>query len=489
MNINQFLTTFMNLYIEMVPYLAFGLIVAGILKVTIKSQTILNHLGGAGFSQVVKAALLGVPLPLCSCSVVPTAMSLKERGASNGAVLSFLISTPQTGVESIAATWGMMGAPFALFRPLAAFITGIFGGSLAISHDKNNPSVASITDDGNLTLSFGEKIKEIFRYGFIELIDDIGINLLIGVLISAIITLFVPESFFTKFTGNPLLEMLVILIGAIPLYVCATASIPIAVALLIKGVSPGAAFLFLMAGPATNAATITVIFSKLGKKMGYLYLGSIIIGSVVLGTVLNWGYSFFNIDATKNLRIMEHTMENSSPLLIIAVIFFTLSLLYSIWRTKIKVPLMLLFKKRVKTDDSIVRIYKVDGMTCKNCAGHVTDAAKLLQEVADAYVDLESKELVVTGDVEEKVVQETINKVGYQYKGVDRGSDVKRKFSLPSITCNNCVNHVKEAVIVLDNVSNVTISLEEKGMTLTGIISDEDIIAAVEKAGYKIARI
>ncbi len=514
----QFWASFSQLYIEMVPYLAFGLIVAGILHVLVKKSFILNHFGKSGIGSVIKAAILGVPLPLCSCSVVPTALSLKKHGASSGATLSFLISTPQTGVESIAATWGMMGPFFALFRPFVAFVTGILGGVITTQLD-NSPAVdiTKIEETKGSSLSFIQKIKELFRYGFVELMDDIGFNLLLGILISAIITVFIPDSFFAMFTDRPLLEMLAVLIGAVPLYVCATASIPIAAALLIKGVSPGAALIFLMAGPATNAATITALGTKLGRKLVTIYLTVIVVCSLGFGALLNFANDQYQLNISRNVierysaitntdsKVVdhcepatavsasqvdhsEHENHGNSPWSKVIVILFTIPLVLSLWKTKLKVPLLRLFKKKVSRDGAEIRIYSVGGMTCKNCAGHVTDAAKLLAGVADASVDLDRMELTVVGNIEQAVVQEAVNKAGYQFQEADRGTDIIRHFTVTGMTCKNCATHVLDAVLTLSDCDEPTVDLETTTLSISGIIGDDAVIAAVKNAGYTIVR-
>lgn len=487
MDIKTFFNSFIALYVEMVPYLAFGLLVAGILHVLVNKAFILNHFGNRGILSVIKAAVLGVPLPLCSCSVVPTALSLKKHGASNGATLSFLISTPQTGVESIAATWGMMGPFFAIFRPFAAFLTGIIGGVVTTKSVEEEPVAA--TDEAfteKKKRTFGEALKELFHYGFVELMDDIGFNLLVGVFVSAIITVFIPESFFSAVTGNPLLEMLIVLVGAVPLYVCATASIPIAAALLIKGVSPGAAFVFLMAGPATNAATITVLFSKLGRKMGFIYISVIVVSSLLFGALLNWGYEYLNIDPSKMLSHVHHEMEGGSLFLKAVAVLFSIPLIWSVWKTKLKVPLIRLFRKSTSSKDAPVRVYSVGGITCQGCAGKVSDIAKLLKGVADASVDLERMELIVKGDVSEEIIKRSVTAEGYQFTGVIRASDRIRRFSVNGMTCKNCVRHVTDAVISLPDVADVEVSLGDNTLSLSGIAHESIIIQALEEAGYSI---
>ncbi len=528
MDIQQLWDSFIGLYIEMVPYLAFGLFVAGILHVTVKRSFILNHFGSHGLWAVIKASLLGVPLPLCSCSVVPTALSLKKHGASNGATLSFLISTPQTGVESIAATWGMMGPFFALFRPFVAFVTGILGGTITSVATPRETTELSEIEDTTVKRTPLEKLKELFRYGFIELMDDIGFNLLVGIAISAIITEVLPTEWFTMFSDRPLIEMLIVLIGAVPLYVCATASIPIAAALLIQGVSPGAALIFLMAGPATNAATITLLGGKLGKKMVGIYLSVIVFSSLAFGMLLNAADSSFDLNIRENAvakyssatgidkhAAMGHTAEESSEQGIveggcyeeedgvyhdehddhgnslwykIMAIIFTIPLLISVWKTKLKVPLRLLFKKRIDRNAVATLVYSVGGVTCHNCASHVSDAAKLLSNVADATVDVDRMELTVIGDIDESEIESAVHEAGYQCKGIIRGTNIERQFSVTGMTCKNCVAHVTDAVTSLKDIGTVKVCLDESCMVVTGIESDEAVIEAVKKAGYKIER-
>ncbi len=527
MAIQQLWNSFIGLYIEMVPYLAFGLFVAGILHVTVKRSFILNHFGSHGFWAVVKASLLGVPLPLCSCSVVPTALSLKKHGASNGATLSFLISTPQTGVESIAATWGMMGPFFALFRPFVAFATGIIGGTItSITIPREDIELSEI-EDNSVKRSPLEKVKELFRYGFEELMDDIGFNLVIGIIISAVITEVIPTEWFTMFSDRPLIEMIIVLVGAVPLYVCATASIPIAAALLIQGVSPGAALIFLMAGPATNAATITLLGGKLGKKMVAIYLSVIVISSLGFGVFLNIADSSFDLNIRENAiekyntvinpassdeqiddhcatdneiggseigtdehseHSGEHEDHGGSIWYKLMAIIFTIPLVKSIWKTKLRVPFKRLFRKRVDTNGVPTRVYSVGGVTCNSCASHVSDAAKLLTSVADATVDVDRMELTVIGDVDESVIKDAVNEAGYQFSGVVRATDMERRFTVTGMTCNNCASHVTDAIDLIPNVNSIKVILDENCVVVTGVESDEVIMEAVESAGYKIER-
>ena len=212
---------------------------------------------------VIKASLLGVPLPLCSCGVIPVAASLRRHGASRGATTAFLLSTPQTGVDSIVVTYSLMGGLFALIRPVVAFITGLVGGwlvdALAGQDYGNatgvNPSAPCAGECCALSVRRQNRLVRALHYGFVTLPRDIGKALVVGLIISGVIAAFVPDDFFAGVFGTGLVGMLIMMAVGMPLYVCATGSVPVAAALMMKGVSPGAALVFLMTGPATNAAT------------------------------------------------------------------------------------------------------------------------------------------------------------------------------------------------------------------------------------------
>jgi len=248
---------------EMAPFLLLGFLFAGLLKVFVPPDLMSRYLGKSSTSAVVNASLLGIPLPLCSCGVLPAGISLYKNGASKGSSVSFLISTPQTGIDSILVTWSMLGLPFAILRPIVAFFTGIAGGLVTNKIERSQP-IKQAKNKSHIRNKFS--IKEIFRYAFVEMVADIASWLVIGLLIAALITVIIPDNFFTEYNLSGISGMLLILIVSIPLYICATSSVPIAAVLLLKGLSPGALLVFLMAGPATNAATITVIGKTLGKK-------------------------------------------------------------------------------------------------------------------------------------------------------------------------------------------------------------------------------
>lgn len=274
---------------EMSPYLLLGFLIAGIMHAFIPNGWYAKYLSGRSFRSVVNAAIFGVPLPLCSCGVIPTAMSLKKEGAGNGAVTSFLIATPQTGVDSIFATYSLLGLPFAIVRPIAALVTAIFGGAFVNKFDKEAEAEVSDKEKNsrnvseNKHLSFGQKCVAALKFGFVEMMSDIGKWLVVGLIIAGLITVLVPDSLFAVFKDNTLMSMLLVLCISIPMYLCATGSIPIAVALMLKGLTPGAALVLLMAGPASNAASILVIRKVMGKRTLALYLTSIIAGAIAFG--------------------------------------------------------------------------------------------------------------------------------------------------------------------------------------------------------------
>lgn len=284
---------------EMAPYLLFGFLIAGLMHAFIPSTLYSRYLANGNFKSVVLATLFGIPLPLCSCGVIPTAMSLRREGASKGAATAFLIATPQTGVDSIIATYSLMGLPFAIIRPIAALVTALLGGQFVNllggngtgSEDGGRLEVGcancGCTPSDAKPITFGGKLKEAFRYAFIDMMQDIGKWLVIGLIVAGLITVFVPESAFEVFKDNSLASMLLVLCIAVPMYLCATGSIPIAVALMMKGLTPGAGLVLLMAGPACNMASILVINKVLGRKTLIVYLASIITGAVGFGLMID----------------------------------------------------------------------------------------------------------------------------------------------------------------------------------------------------------
>ena len=277
---------------SMPPYLLLGFLLAGLMHAFVPATLYRRYLGGSSFRSGLNAALLGIPLPLCSCGVIPTAMSLRKEGASKGATVSFLISTPQTGVDSMIATYSLMGLPFALLRPLVALITSLMGGCLVNRFDDREEAstaeASSVIAESQAPQPFVQRLKSALHYAFVEMMQDIGRWLVVGLVVEGLITVFVPDSFFAVFADKPLLSMLLVLAFAVPMYLCATGSIPIAVALMLKGLSPGTALVLLMAGPAVNVASMLVISKVMGRKTLLLYLLSIVSGAILFGLGIDY---------------------------------------------------------------------------------------------------------------------------------------------------------------------------------------------------------
>ncbi len=324
---------------KMSIYLLFGFLFAGILHIFLSPKTIAKHLGKNSYGSVLKASLFGIPLPLCSCGVIPAAMSLRKEGASQGAVLSFLISTPTTGIDSIFATYALLGGVFTIFRISASFIAAFLVGVMAnlLTHDKPKKQEISNTDKCKLCSepigtnnshkhTLTEHIKGVFKYAFETLMDDAGDWLTIGIILGGIISYLVPDTLINQYIGTNIRSIIIMLLIGMPMYVCASGSIPIAAALMLKGLNPGAAFAFLMAGPSTNTVTMTVIYKNLGKKSLFIYLVSIISSSIFLGLLLNkiWDYLKLGLpsEIIKNTMLFPAWAEHISATLLICMIIY-----------------------------------------------------------------------------------------------------------------------------------------------------------------------
>jgi uncharacterized membrane protein YraQ (UPF0718 family) len=326
----QFAIAFWATLTEMSPYLLFGFLVAGFLSVLIPQTAVERHLSGSGLWPVVKASLFGVPLPLCSCSVIPVAMSLHKHGASKASTISFLLSTPQTGVDSIFVTYSLLGLFFAIFRPVAAFITGIVGGTMVnLFGDKENEVKAEKEKCKDECCSGHKKsnwLSRALNHGFITLPRDIGKPMLIGIIIAAAITASLPKDFFAAYLPGGIISMLVMMLIGIPVYVCATASVPIAAALIAKGLSPGAALVFLMTGPATNAASFITIWQTLGRRTAIIYLATVAGCAIAFGLTIDY---LFKITGPQDTIQHIHSaptnlLKTAAAIILLAVLIYAI---------------------------------------------------------------------------------------------------------------------------------------------------------------------
>jgi len=299
----NFLTIFWNLVIESAPWLLIGYLLAGIIKQVIPSSWVEKQLAEPGFVSIVKGAFIGAPLPLCSCGVIPTALAIRKAGASKGATSSFLVATPETGVDSISFSYAVLGPIFALMRPIGALVSAIITGILVNSFDKEEViAETSSSQSGSCCSNKQQQQKDIapltqrfigaFKYGYGQMIADTAKWLVIGLVAAAVITALVPQSFFLQW-GNGLVAMIIMVVVGLPMYICATVSTPVAAGLLFAGISPGAALVFMLTGPATNIATMGVIKEQLGMRSLIAYLAGVIGAAIACGLILNELYQAF----------------------------------------------------------------------------------------------------------------------------------------------------------------------------------------------------
>lgn len=368
--VKTFLSALVELFAEMAPFLLLGFFLAGVLHVWVPRSFYVPKISRPNFKSVLLSALFGIPLPICSCGVIPTAVALRKEGASKGASVSFLISTPATGVDSILATYSLLGLPFAILRPVAAFVSSMFGGLLtnAVTRGEAKEDLSKINvpenecgcggcghedhdhddeheccgcggerchedcccDDGDcgheehecccchehveheglchdeheekcgcccchddddcdagFNNGFAGKLKETFSYGFGDLLPEITRWLLVGLILGSMIAAFVPDELFVSIREYPILCMFAVLLVSMPMYTCSTGSIPLALALMEKGLPPGAALVLLMAGPATSIASMVVVGKTFGKRTLFAYLFSIAAGAFFFGWLVD----------------------------------------------------------------------------------------------------------------------------------------------------------------------------------------------------------
>lgn len=439
MTILQYILTFLKDFVqilgEMAPYLVLGFFFAGLLHAFIPQQKIEKYFSGSPFLSSVRAALLGVPLPLCSCGVIPTGTALYKNGASKGGTVSFLISTPQTGVDSILATFSLMGLPFAIIRPIAALLTGITGGYITGLVTENEKKESNFDASIVKIKTWKEKVIDVFRYGFVEFIQDISKWLVIGLVLAAVISALIPADFFELLNLPPILQMLIILAVSVPLYICATGSIPLAAILILKGISPGAAFVLLMAGPATNAATITMIGKVLGKKSLFLYLSTIIIGALGFGLLIDytlpveWFTTLLNQHAGHVHNAPLNGLQITSALALSGMIINGYIQRYrpkKKKKSKAENPQTVGVSPQFSVNTNSINlnslqfkmmqteVIKVDGMTCNHCKANVENNLQKLGFINKAEVNLSNKTVTLEGsNIQLNKVKETISSLGY----------------------------------------------------------------------------
>ena len=417
MDISAFFYSFAGILNQMSPYILLGFLIAGLLHVFVRPSTMARHLAGRGWKPVVKAALLGIPLPLCSCGVLPTAVSLRRRGASRAAATSFLIATPQTGVDSIAATYSLLGLPFALIRPVAA-LAGAFAGGIAVDKTASGDMADDMAEcsDGchtdaaeadELPTGFFARLGAAVKYGLVDMVASVGKWLVIGLVVAALITVFIPDSLFTGLSDYPLLAMLAVVAVAVPMYVCATGSIPIALSLMAKGLSPGIAFVMLMAGPAANFASIMILGRTLGRRATAVYVGSVVVTAIAFGLAIDMllPASWFAVGNAASAACHSHAFgifDTACSALLVGLLIYA-----AIKNRK---------HNHQTTTSTMTTTYKIEGMACPHCKATVEKALRSLDGVESVDVDLAEGTATVDGTATPEAVAEAVRLAGFDVK-------------------------------------------------------------------------
>ncbi len=399
-------------------WLLFGTLIAGLLHVFMPPNFVRNHLGRGNLSNVVKASLLGVPMPLCSCGVIPAAIGLKKDGASNGAATGFLVSTPQTGVDSITVSAVFLGLPFAAFKVVCAFITGIVAGIIVNFFESPPARIKEQSAKRELRQpcrNWRECSRELIEFAVDDLLYSVWKWIVLGILVSAAISTFIPtgalaeHAWTSGFSG-----MLLMLIIALPLYVCATASVPIAASLVVAGMPLGAALVFLMAGPATNVATVGAVSSEFGRRITIIYISVIAVLSIVFG----W---LFDIMIGDYFQPRELGGEHLGDLGVFGAVVLLALFVYFLIRD---VQFWQKRRRQKKTMGEEWISLEVDGMTCVGCVRNINLAVSVQYGVDRVDVDLAQGRVIVHGHgFRPERIQEAIEEAGYQVQRIEQGRE------------------------------------------------------------------
>lgn len=379
----------------------FGFLVASFIHIFLKQETIFKYLGKPGIGSILKSVLFGIPLPLCSCGVLPPATSLYRSGASKGSVIAFLIATPTTGIDSILATYGLLGGIFMFFRLITTFVVGLIAGVIMDTFSKEKKTGEKTISDSNLYYSDSTIIGGL-RYAFFELYGSIAKWIFWGVLIGGIISYLVPERIISEYLGKGYLSYFLMLLIGIPLYICATGSIPVAASLIAKGMSPGAGLVFLIAGPATNTVTMLFVAKTLGKKSFAVYIFSIIAGSILAGLMFDGIFRNYNI----TIKEIFHQHSSFSPVsLFSSMILVGLGINFMIEKMRKK------FKMR-KAKNCFV--FRVPDISCANCAKKISEKISSIEGIKSVDVDVKRKIVKVCSELDNtEKIKQALFSIGY----------------------------------------------------------------------------
>jgi len=401
---------------EMAPYLLFGFLAAGALSVLVSPETVERHLGGRGLWPVVKAALFGIPLPLCSCGVIPVGASLRRHGAGRGATVAFLIATPQDGVDSVFVTFSLLGGVFAVFRTAAALVSGVVGGAIASAVEPDAAAGATHPEscqEACCAPGGGGRLRRALAYGLGALPRDIGRALLVGLAAAALITALVPEDFFAGVLGGGVSAMLLMMMLGIPVYVCATASVPVAAALIAKGVSPGAALVFLMTGPATNAAAVATIWKVMGRRTALVYLGAVAATALASGLTLDALFRATGTSAAPAMAwMLPGPVKSACAVALLGVLAVGIG--RSLWGGRAHAhdhgdhP-----AGGPGLDGEPAVELRITGMTCEHCRQAVQRALSECPGAETVEVDLRAGRALVTGPTDPAALRQAVGSLGY----------------------------------------------------------------------------
>ncbi len=401
-----------SLWLDMAPYLLLGFIMAGLLHVYLGEHLVRRHFSANRFSSVLKATLFGIPLPVCSCGVIPLAESLRQDGASKGATLAFLISTPTSGVDSIMATYGLMGPMFAVLRPLAGLLAGLGVGVLTQLIDPGQDKVNEKKEPAStgcplVKATAGKNWQDVFRYGLMQIPRDTGKWLLIGTLAGGLVTELIPQGFIENQLHSPMLQYLSVLLMAIPIYICATAAIPLAMGLMVAGLLPGAALMLLVAGPATSTVTLAFVFKRMGARVTLIYLGSLSAVTLLMGLMTDALFSGIGHSA-----ILQHLHRHEHGVSPWGLGIAAAMLLLMLWQLGPWTRLWTwLFSSREENHQPLA--VHVPDMSCQICEEKIRQRFSQTVGLESVRVDLDKKKVRFGQESLRQTVCRELEQMGY----------------------------------------------------------------------------
>lgn len=430
-----FFEEFFKLYNQLAIYLLLGFAFAGLLRVFFSDKFIIKHLGKKNCKSIFLASIFGIPLPLCSCGVIPTALALKKQGASKGAIISFLTSTPQTGIDSFIVTSSFLGSLLTFYKIIIALITGIIGGLTYNFLDCKNQSYQS-SQQIHINTETSTKItslKNYLHYSFIELLDSLKKWLILGLVLATFISVIIPSNIQEILEQNQYgiwITYLITLLIATPMYICATSSVPIALSLIMKGFSPGTAIILLLVGPATNAATITILFKELGKKTAFIYLLNIIIASLLFGILFDWLFPNYKITLISSSQL---THEHSSSVYIhyLGSIILSILLIFIFVQNHLQkfknsfLQILLKNQQNISSQHNIsVITLQINGTNCIGCMNKIKNQLTTINGVHNLNIDTQGNCVISicsycakkSKNELIKEIQTNILNLGYSYK-------------------------------------------------------------------------